>query len=60
MHRVAIPDHVRELHLFGDNDDPGRGAVHRTACENRQLRVVLRFPPHNCKDWNDFARSARC
>jgi hypothetical protein len=59
MHRVAIPDHVRELHLFGDNDDPGRDAVHRTACESPQRRVVLRFPPHNFKDWNDFAKSTR-
>jgi hypothetical protein len=59
MHRVVIPDHVRELHLFGDNDSPGRDAVHRTACESRQRRVVLRFPPHSYKDWNDLAKSAR-
>ena len=59
MHRVVIPDHVRELHLFGDNDSPGRDAVHRTACESPQRRVVLRFPPHNFKDWNDFAKSTR-
>jgi putative DNA primase/helicase len=57
MHRVAIPDHVRELHLFGDNDDPGRDAVERAAYENRQRRVLLRLPPDNHKDWNDFARS---
>jgi hypothetical protein len=24
---------------------------------NTNRRVVLRFPPDNCKDWNDFARS---
>ena len=55
MHRIAIPDHVRELHLFGDNDGPGRDAVERTACANRHRRVVLRFPPDHCKDWNNFA-----
>jgi putative DNA primase/helicase len=55
MHRVAIPDHVRELHLFGDNDDAGRDAVQRAAYENRERRVLLRFPPENYKDWNDFA-----
>jgi len=27
MHRVELPETVRELHLFGDNDDPGRCAV---------------------------------
>ena len=26
MHRVAIPESVRELHIFGDNGDPGRAA----------------------------------
>jgi putative DNA primase/helicase len=55
MHRVAIPDHVRELHLFGDNDDPGRDAVQRAAYENRERRVLPRFPSDNYKDWNDFA-----
>jgi hypothetical protein len=59
MHRVAIPDHVRELHLFGDNDDPGRDVVKRAAYENRERRVVLRFPPDSYKDWNDFALSIR-
>jgi hypothetical protein len=59
MYRVAIPDHVRELHLFGDNDESGRDAVRRAACEHRNLRVVLRFPPDNYKDWNDFAKSVR-
>jgi hypothetical protein len=59
MHRVAIPGHVRELHLFGDNDDSGRDAVQRAAREHRNLRVMLRFPPDNYKDWNDFAKSVR-
>jgi hypothetical protein len=54
MHRVAIPDHVRELHLFGDNDAPGRDAVQRAAYENRERSVLLRFPPDNYKDWNDL------
>ncbi len=53
MHRVTIPDSVRELHLFSDNDTPGRDAVERTAHENRHRRVVLRYPPEDCTDWND-------
>jgi putative DNA primase/helicase len=57
MHRIAIPSHVREVHLFGDNDDPGREAVHRAACENRERRVLLRFPPDKYKDWNGFAET---
>jgi hypothetical protein len=54
MHRVEVPETVHELHLFGDNDDPGRCAVERTAHVQHDRRVVLRFPPQGCKDWNDF------
>jgi phage/plasmid primase-like uncharacterized protein len=59
MHRVAIPDTVRELHIFADNDDPGRAAAERTAHAHRHRRVVLRFPPEGCKDWNDVLTQAR-
>jgi hypothetical protein len=52
MHRVAVPDSVRELHLFLDNDEPGRAAGERTAHAHRHRRVVFRTPPDN--DWNDF------
>ena len=62
MPRVWVPDHVRELHIFGDNDDPGRAAAEQTAYAHRHRKVVLRFPPEGCKDWNDMlirqARSA--
>jgi hypothetical protein len=54
MHRVELPETVRELHLFGDNDEPGRCAVERTAHVQHGRRVVLRFPPDGCKDWNYF------
>jgi putative DNA primase/helicase len=54
MHRVAVPDSVRELHIFIDNDDPGRDAAERTAHAHRHRRVVLRRPPDELGDWNDF------
>jgi DNA primase len=53
MHRVRIPDHVHELHIFVDNDDAGRAAADRTAYAQRHRRVVLRFPPDQFKDWDD-------
>jgi putative DNA primase/helicase len=53
MHRVWVPDTVQELHLFGDNDDPGRDAVERTAHAHRHRRVMVHFPPDHCPDWND-------
>ena len=54
MHRVAVPESVRELHLFMDNDGPGRDAGERTALAHRHRRVVLRSPPDHLNDWNDF------
>jgi hypothetical protein len=57
MHRVAIPQGVRELHLFLDNDEAGRAAAERTAYANRTRKVVLHFPPADCKDWDDVTRT---
>ena len=58
MHRVAVPDSVRELHVFMDNDGPGREAGERTADTHQpHRRVVLRRPPDHLNDWNDFLRA---
>jgi len=57
MHRVLVPDHVHELHVFADADEVGRAAAERAAQEHRHRRVVLRFPPDGFKDWNDYLRS---
>ena len=54
MHRVEVPEAVRELHIFADNDEPGRAAAERTAHQHRHRRVVLRFPPDTFNDWNDW------
>lgn len=60
MHRVAIPSVVRELHIFADDDEPGRAAAHRTAEAHTAAgrRVIVRRPPENCKDWNDAVRAS--
>ncbi len=56
MNRVAVPEHVRELHIFADDDEPGRLGAERTAerhcAEGR--RVVLRLPPIGLKDFTDI------
>ncbi len=57
MHRVAVPANVGELHIFADNDEPGRAAADRTAHANRHRRILLRYPPEACKDWNDALRA---
>jgi hypothetical protein len=55
MARVAIPDTVREVHLFGDNDEPGRLAVEQAAKAHAHRRVVVRFPPAGHNDYADIA-----
>lgn len=52
---VTIPESVRELHLFVDNDAGGLLAEERAreayACEYR--RIVTRRPERTDEDWND-------
>jgi len=56
---VRIPDSVSELHVFGDNDDPGRKAADQTAKRwtKRGITVRLRFPPDGFGDWNDYLQA---
>jgi hypothetical protein len=55
MARVAIPDCVRELHIFADADEPGRLAAEQTAKAHAHRRVVVRFPPDGFGDYADLA-----
>lgn len=56
MHKVWLPPEVKVVHLFVDNDTSGRKATELTAeVHTRAGRtVVLRPPPSECNDWNDF------
>jgi len=56
LHRVILPEQVREVHIFGDNDEPGRAAAQRAANIHLRAgrRVVLRFPPDGVNDFNDL------
>jgi putative DNA primase/helicase len=56
LHRVVLPELVREVHIFGDNDEPGRAAAQRAAAVHLQAgrRVVIRFPPDGVNDFNDL------
>ena len=57
MDRIALPDEVRELHIFADNGEPGREAANKVAAANTRRRVVLHFPPEGVGDWNDVLMS---
>ena len=56
LHNVELPPEVEEVHVFVDNDEPGRTAAKRAADVHTSLgrRVYLRSPPDQCGDWNDF------
>ncbi|HWX41086.1 MAG TPA: toprim domain-containing protein [Blastocatellia bacterium] len=56
LHQVELPPEVEEVHVFVDNDEPGRLAAKRAADVHASLgrRVYLRSPPDECGDWNDF------
>jgi putative DNA primase/helicase len=56
LHRIELPEVVREVHVFGDNDVSGHAAAKRTSEVHMALgrRVVLRFPPDGLKDFNDL------
>jgi putative DNA primase/helicase len=56
MDNVVLPELVREVHIFGDNDQPGRDAADRAADAHQRVgrRVAMRFPPFGTKDFNDL------
>ena len=56
LHNVELPPEVEEVHVFVDNDEPGRTAARRAADTHTSIgrRVYLRSPPDQCGDWNDF------
>jgi hypothetical protein len=57
MHRVAIPNLVRDLRIFADTDDHGRLAAERTQAAHTSRRVTIVYPPGEHNDWNDALRA---
>jgi putative DNA primase/helicase len=56
LHKVLLPECVKAVHVFVDNDEPGRTAARRAAEVHTAMgrNVHLRSPPDHCGDWNDF------
>ena len=53
MRRVAVPERVRELHIFRRHDVAGRSAAERMlAAHGHCRRVVQYYPPPQDADWN--------
>jgi len=58
LHDVFLPELVREVHIFGDNGQPGHDAAQRTADVHMRAgrQVKLRFPPDGISDFNDLVK----
>jgi putative DNA primase/helicase len=56
LHKVLLPECVKTVHIFVDNDEVGRAAARRAADVHTAFgrAVYLRSPPDQCGDWNDF------
>jgi hypothetical protein len=53
LHNVELPAFVREVHIFADNDQPGREAAYRASDVHLKLgrTVEMRRPPSEFKDY---------
>ena len=56
LHQVELPPFVRRVHIFADNDEPGRIAADRAAKVHQSLgrEAWVQWPPAGLKDFNDF------
>jgi putative DNA primase/helicase len=56
LHSVVLPEYVREVHIFRDNDRPGSKGAERAADAHLRAgrRVVMHAPPAAVKDYNDL------
>ncbi len=58
---VDLPDSIRRVHLFGDNDDAGRQGVDRATARFSHLGLPVSrwWPPNQYNDWNDLLRGGQ-
>jgi putative DNA primase/helicase len=56
LDKIWLPPIVKEVHIFGDDDEAGRKASDRAALVHvaEQRTAVPRFPPAGIKDYNDL------
>jgi hypothetical protein len=56
LDKIWLPPIVKEVHIFGDDDEAGRKASDRATLmhANERRTVVPRFPPNGLKDYNDL------
>jgi len=59
LERVRLPSGVKRLHLFPDNDEPGREAMQRAIARfSNRVKISVWMPPQGC-DWNDVLQKGK-
>lgn len=61
LRSITLPRDIREIHIFADNDEPGRVAAEHAAARYTRdgLTVRLRWPPEEFGDWNNYLMARR-
>lgn len=56
---ITLPDPVHTVHLFCDNDEPGRNAAKIAAARYSRTgrKVIVRFPPEGFKDYDAITKA---
>jgi hypothetical protein len=52
---IIIPSYVKRVTVYPDNDDAGQAAARRF--KQKHKSAVIRNPPAEYKDWNDYLRN---
>jgi len=59
LDKIGIPTRVKRLHLFADNDEPGRVAVQRAIARySNRMKIKIWWPPESL-DWNDVLQGKK-
>lgn len=59
LEKIGIPERVKRIHLFADNDEPGREAVQRAVARySNRVKVKVWWPPEG-QDWNDILKQGK-
>lgn len=61
MDGVRLPYSVKRVHVFADNDEPGRAAAQRAVTRYTHAGLAVRVwrPPTTCNDFNDMVKNGQ-
>jgi hypothetical protein len=54
LDKIELPEQIEEVHIYADYDDAGRNAATAAKSSYAPRRVIIRTPPADVDDWNQF------